>query len=606
VGRNGAAWIPFRLGRLLLMGLILGLGPGCALVGTGPAPTPAPPMLSGPPIRDGIRSDDEARAAAVLVTEGEDMLAQGFPAIARERAREVEARYPEAMGSSAALWLRARASRELEDWVDAEGAAASYLALVPSGELAFDEAALLRAEARWEAGLDGAVSALFDIPQGASPSVLESAEVLAAEWAGRMDTFMLRETATQAPRHPRILPPFLVELAVRRWLSGDEAEGREFADEALALQPTEEVATRARAVLDGRIAELAVSATLGSVLSGEGSPSVRQVAAEIQDGIEVALLVEDGAAFYPVRFVPMQDGGDASSATQAVESLGREGVAGVIGPLLDSQVDAVARAGSRSFPILSPTARILPEGIPGVFSLTGVDPAAGRALASAVLGEGVREVVVIHPNSPEMQEEARWFREAYEGSGGRINRTLTYPMNATGLASQLQEVVRLAPRGLVLLLPQGHVELVAPQIAFYGLDQRDDLILFGNETWVSQPVLEGMLPRHTDGVRSISSRVQGSEFGPGWNQFVSAYEGHFRRTLRSPMAALGYDAARLLLLAARNGGGTPEGTLRALEEVRDFPGATGVLSVVDGRIQRSYTPVRIQNRQLIPLSQGSP
>ena len=43
-------------------------------------------------------------------------------------------------------------------------------------------------------------------------------------------------------------------------------------------------------------------------------------------------------------------------------------------------------------------------------------------------------------------------------------------------------------------------------------------------------------------------------------------------------------------------------TVRALERIRDFPGATGLLSIVDGRIQRAYLPVQIQNRQLTPVA----
>jgi ABC-type branched-subunit amino acid transport system substrate-binding protein len=93
----------------------------------------------------------------------------------------------------------------------------------------------------------------------------------------------------------------------------------------------------------------------------------------------------------------------------------------------------------------------------------------------------------------------------------------------------------------------------------------------------------------------------GGDHGPGWEEFVQAYEEHFQRSLRSPTPALGYDAARLLIEANRRGDGTPEGTLRALERIRDFPGATGLLSIVDGRIQRTYLPVRIDARRLIPI-----
>jgi ABC-type branched-subunit amino acid transport system substrate-binding protein len=185
-----------------------------------------------------------------------------------------------------------------------------------------------------------------------------------------------------------------------------------------------------------------------------------------------------------------------------------------------------------------------------------------------------------------------------------VVRTLTYPGGTTGFGAQLQEVVRLAPSGLVVLLPQGDrdVELLAPQLVFYGVREVEGMVLFGNEAWTLDSVLESLQAPLTNGVLAVSSWPEVGEFGPGWSEFVSAYEETFRRTLRTPTPALGYDAARLLLTAARLGGGTPEGTLRALQEVREFPGATGVFSVIDGRIVRRYFPVRIEDRRLVPLS----
>ena len=124
----------------------------------------------------------------------------------------------------------------------------------------------------------------------------------------------------------------------------------------------------------------------------------------------------------------------------------------------------------------------------------------------------------------------------------------------------------------------------------------------GSESWTESAALEAIQPRHTDGVLAVTSWPQEGEFGPAWARFVTAYEGHFQQTLRSPTAALGYDAARLLLTASRLGGGLPSGMLRALREIRDFAGATGVLSVVDDRIVRRHYPVRIESRRLVPLS----
>ena len=602
-GGRIARYRPLR--ALGTVGLLWSLG-ACALVGVTadpPAPPAAPAVLEAPPIREGLRDVEEAMTVAELVTEGESLLAEGDPAGAAARAREVEVSYPEAEGSSLALWLLARASRELEDWDEGITAIDRFAEILPEEDNRFGEAMLLRAELRRDAGAPGGVEALFEIPPDAGPEVLERADEVAAAWGREMDTAVLRDLVREAPPHPRILPVFLVELSVRRQLAGAEGEARQLAEEALELSPGEGMASRATAVLEGRVEdELAVSAVLGAILPESGSPSVRQLSREIRDGIEVALVVDEGNSASPARLSFVDDAGDASRVAQAISNMEQDGVVGIVGPLLDPLVEAAGQARSGSLVILSPTARMLPEGADGLFSLTAVDPEAGRALAELVIDQGVRSVVVIHASSPEMAAEARWFREAFESSGGSIRQTFSYEPGAASIQAPLREVVRTRPSGLVLLMPQDDIPRLAPQIAYYGVDDLPDLRLFGGESWSSESILDGVPPRHTDGVFSVTSRSGSGEFGPGWDGFVVAYEEHFRRTLRSPMPALGYDAARLLLTAARLGGGTPEGTRRALEEMENFPGATGLLSVRDGRIQRVYVPVRLQDRRMIPLS----
>jgi ABC-type branched-subunit amino acid transport system substrate-binding protein len=88
----------------------------------------------------------------------------------------------------------------------------------------------------------------------------------------------------------------------------------------------------------------------------------------------------------------------------------------------------------------------------------------------------------------------------------------------------------------------------------------------------------------------------------GQTRFVEAYEAQFRRTLRSPIPALGYDAALLLLESIRaTGARTPADLARGLASIVDLPGATGTLSIRDGRIVRRHRLVRFQDGVLVPL-----
>jgi branched-chain amino acid transport system substrate-binding protein len=88
----------------------------------------------------------------------------------------------------------------------------------------------------------------------------------------------------------------------------------------------------------------------------------------------------------------------------------------------------------------------------------------------------------------------------------------------------------------------------------------------------------------------------------GWPDFVRDYETRYRRTLDNPYPALGYDAASLALEAIRSAGGRREDVATALERIRDFRGATGLLSIEDGRVTRRPFLVRIRagTPELIP------
>lgn len=587
---------PPAIGLLLLV-LVVG---ACAPVGVAREPEPVP---EGPALVDGDRNPDEARAAARLLSRGETLLRDGDAQGARATALEVESTYPSAIGSARALWLRARAARVLERWDEGEDAISRYLALAPSDDPLRGDGALLRARLRWEGGLGGELEALFAVPSGSRDRVLAEAQELAVELAGEMETPFLRDLVQEAPRHARILPPFLVELSVREYLTGNESRARELAQRALGLSPLPEVADRAESVLEGRVEEaVAVSVVLGALLPETSSPALEELAQAIRDGVELAVARAPDRDRRPVRFLPVDDQAEGRAAVRGIEELERQGATGIVGPVLEPLLDEVIRARTSPIPVISPTARSLPPGGVGVYSLTASGPGPSRLLARMALNREVGTAVVVHPSTSDMAAQAWWFQDAFEAGGGYVMRTLSYPPGTTSFEAYLGPVVELEPDALILLLPPEEVERVAPQIAYWGVDDLEDLLIFGNESWTSQRVLESVPVRHTNGILSVTSRGSGGELGPGWDEFEEAYEEHFMRSLRSPMPALGYDAARLLMEAAREGDGTPEGTLRAMERIRDFPGATGLISVVDGRIQRSYLPVLIENRRLMPVA----
>ena len=166
----------------------------------------------------------------------------------------------------------------------------------------------------------------------------------------------------------------------------------------------------------------------------------------------------------------------------------------------------------------------------------------------------------------------------------------------TTYAQELQQVESLAPQLLVVAAPPGDVVLLAPQIAFFGLDTLD-IQVAGTAGWTAASVLESVDMRHTNRVIAVSTTLPGAPNDPA-AEFRAAYEEHFRRTLRSPVPAAGYDLLRMVLDAYGQLRRGSRGLGSALERLRLFEGATATYSIVDGRLVREYFPVRIYNREL--------
>ena len=134
--------------------------------------------------------------------------------------------------------------------------------------------------------------------------------------------------------------------------------------------------------------------------------------------------------------------------------------------------------------------------------------------------------------------------------------------------------------------------------AFFGLDTLAIRTL-GTSGWTDPQTLEAVDQRHTNGVVATAPVDAGPD-SPGYTRFREAFESHFRRTLVSPVPALGYDATILLLEATRNGARSAEDVHAALQRIRNLEGATGVFSVIDGRVERRTHIVQIEHGTLIP------
>ncbi|MDP2959363.1 MAG: ABC transporter substrate-binding protein [Longimicrobiales bacterium] len=600
-----------------------------------PASAPAPPERFPDPVlqRGPISTAREAHAAE-LFRAAEEALAAGSPATARANAAQVVELYPQAPVSGLALLTLARAALQTGALQTADEAAERFARLLAEGDPRGVEARLLQAEAQAGRGdhaarLERLLRIGPRVPAATLPRAVEAArQAVAALDLAQLERILERTSAGRQVR----------AVALARYAALLEGEGR--AEEAGSVaraaldagalgsdSVTAVLVLRGGAAVEGARAAVPSGAarpqggslrtlTLGSVLPMGGSPAFREFAEALAEGIEVAATTYlEGVA---VTLEARDDRGDPSLAAALVADLERTSALGIVGFLEDGALDAAAARRTGAIPLVSPTARTAVG--EGVYTLSGSDPLGAAAMARYAARQGFQRVAMLHSTSPESQEEADAFASALAPTAIPVMARLAYDPSSTFFQEQIlgaREALRgediragrrapgdtlggepWDPVALFVPVPPEDVELLAPQLTFYGLDTLGIQIL-GTSGWTDEQTLAIVDIRHTDGVVA-TAQTGGGRTSAGYRRFREAYERHFQRTLVGSTPALGYDAAVLLLEAARTGARTPAQLRSALDRIRTLDGATGSFSVVGGRVVRHSAVVRIQHGILLP------
>ena len=590
------AWTP-SASRLLVVSVLAVLG--CATSGE---PTVVPEVVDRlePAIEKGSVPAARETQTDSLLAQAQTALDQGAFELARALAVEVEAEHATAAGSVNALWIRARAAAALGMPEEAIEAAREFRNYLTDSDERAAQVFVLEGDALLELGRTAeAMAAWLGAPGEPTP------EDHLVRLEGHVEELTDNELRVLVESEAGSVSPVLAEFAFRQYSFGAEDEARSYAIRALESGARGRSLLLAEAVLAGDLSEFVLVPRIGAILPTSGSPRLRQFASGIQEGIRVALELFGQAEGNrrATELVIQDSGGDAIGARIAFSAMEASEVLGVIGPLQDGALFEVASRVQESLAVISPTAPVVPEGFTGVFSLSSADPGGARALARYAISSDLYTAVVVYPESSDGRYEARAFSEAFQSYGGLILDEVSYPTGSTFFEEQLRQAEALLPDVLVLPLPARDVELMAPQVTFFGLDSLEIRVL-GTDGWSEEAMLSRVDTRHTNGVVTASPQPTEGQ-SEGYRRFVEAYEAYYQRTLPDLVPALGYDAAGLLLEAIRRGASTQREVLETLESMPGFMGATGRLFVEDGRIVRDHFVGCLQDRQVLDLAEGA-
>ncbi len=587
----------------------------------GPAPREADyPVLEVAPLPPGRQAE-----AAELVARAQAALSGGNPAEALRLARRVVEEMPASAVSGRALLLVARAGVAAGEGEVAEAAVTRYLELVPATDPRVPELRVLRAEAaahRPEVALErlAALPALEE--PGLAARVVELARAVVPSAPDAALEAFLTDAAVDADARP----PVEVRVAALALYRGNAVLADSLAREARIHGAAGPDAALVAQVLAGQLPEDYLptrEVSLGVVLPLDGAPALASFSALVLEGVEVAAVRYSGADL-DVSVEIRDDGGDVGRTAQVVAELERSGASGIVGFLEELSLDAAAGARAGTVPLVSPTARAPGLAAEGVFSLEGVDSAGIHDLARQAAVRGYQRVAFIESTSALSAREAGLFERELLRFGIPTVGRFAYDEGATFFETQIRSardalrrdeiaalglteddtlhVELLDPVGVFVPVPAEDVELLAPQITHFGLDTLG-IEVMGTRGWTDAETLRRVDSRHTDGVVATAAMGAGAD-APGFQRFKEAYETHFQRTLVSAVPAIGYDAALLLLEALRRGARTPDQILETLEGLEDLEGATGVFTVVDGRVVRRTQVVSVEERALNPIPTG--
>lgn len=601
----------------------------------GPRPETPDAAPAGPTLATGSLSVQGEREAADLLSRARRSLELNRLAEAERALTGVVERYPSSRVSVEALALRAglRADEVLEaaPWTtppdsgmvadtvavdaDAQGlppmlAARArlarrdlerLLAVLPGEDERVGPTRLRVARVAAAQGEPGAtLRAALSLPPGTA--VTEGDETLVKEAVLRADPAAVEQALALADSTQPLAGPAFTAWARAQRMSGDEEAARRWAGRALDAGVVGRDSLVAAAVVTGRGLPRADDAPVpvGVVLPLGGSPAFQRFAQDLREGVEAA--VEAWEMDRDVELVVLDDGGDIPTAANLVRTAETRGAVAVLGLLEDTTLAAADRA-RVDVPLISPTAYRVPDSDRTTLTLNGFDPGAAEALADWAASSGIAEVAVIHAAAGGSADEARLFQEAFQDLGGRVLGSFPYPPGVTFWQDQILAATGVEPDALVLPVPAEDLAGLAPQLTFFGVDTLG-IRLLGTGGWTDPQLLREVDDRHTDGVVAAAP-IRPDSADAGYRRFRDAYERRFQRGLvDGSVQALGYDAASLVFQGIFAGAGAPDEMSLALDRVRDLPGATGLLSVVDGRLRRAHQVVCLENGGSRPIFPG--
>ncbi len=187
-----------------------------------------------------------------------------------------------------------------------------------------------------------------------------------------------------------------------------------------------------------------------------------------------------------------------------------------------------------------------------------------NAKTAAILGD---------VNSDYSKGLTQFFKQEFTKTGGQVVTEEAYTQNDPDFKAQLTKIRNLKPDVIYIPGYYGQVGIIARQARELGMN----MPLLGGDGWDSPELwkLGGESLKNA----YISNHYSAENPAPEIQNFVKTYQAKYNAVPDS-LAALAYDAAKVLADAIKRAGGTDSTKLKdAINSTKDFKGVTGVITL---------------------------
>jgi len=305
------------------------------------------------------------------------------------------------------------------------------------------------------------------------------------------------------------------------------------------------------------------------------------------DGRQVQILSED------------DEGRPEKAATVATKLIDQDRVIALLGEVASgNSLAAAPKAQAGHVPMISPSSTNPAVTQVGdyIFRVCFIDPFQGEVMAKFAFNtlKAKKAAIMLDFNSPYSRGLTDFFEAAFKKFGGQIVNKQSYTQGDRDYKGQLTAIRSDNPDVIYVPGYYGEVGVIAKQAKQLGIN----VPLLGGDGWDATQLWD--LGGDSLNGDFISNHYSVDDPSPAIQKFVGDYKGRYGRA-PDALAALGYDAMRVLADSIKRAGTTEGAKLRdAIAQTKNFGGVTGTITIDAQRnAVKPAVVLKLQDRKYI-------